>query len=726
MSQLAILWTPQTENGRTKTMIAVYHSSLSTILALVITTSFPFGMTFAANKNLDLSALVLPKKPTSHNNLGPFLGDLMDGPQGRLPNAGALDQLLTFQDNRGKVLVEVVFDSTSPSTTDIENIGFETIQCYKHVCSGFGTVVDLPQIASSPHVILVNPSLAPLSNAGSVTSEGDMAQNSDDARNMFMVDGSGIKVGVLSDSYDCKNERLPTTASDDVTSGDLPAGISFVVEPNCTEIGGGIDEGRGMMQLIHDVAPGAELAFHTAVGGMPVFANGILRLASDAGCQVIVDDILYLVEPMFQDGIIAQAVNQVVAAGVSYFSAAGNSARNSWHRNTTEIPIEFRKAEINGTMYDAMVFGTLDDGSPDFLQSVDVEANQNGQAILTMQWDEPFASVSPGVGSSIDLDFFVFDSSSQRISLFGDSDNINKDAWEGIIINNLVPSTLNTVNILITKKSGPVPNYIKWLPARGADIRNVEYPVSSSTSYGHSMAAGAASVGAAKYDRTPGFGVSPAEQESFSSAGGTPIFFDTSGNRLEHAEVRNKPNFVGPDGGQTTFFGREDMGLYRFFGTSAAAPHVSAIAALMIQNKPSLTPAEVYRILEQTAEDMDDAATAFFDTGFDFGTGFGFVNALAAVSSTTEAPSSIPSSQPTVMPSAEPTVVPSAEPTMVPSVDPSGEPSYSPTGSPSKPPCQLLPPILDWIPFASDFVNDGLCLIFGEDGFLDTYVVFWD
>lgn len=40
---------------------------------------------------------------------------------------------------------------------------------------------------------------------------------------------------------------------------------------------------------------------------------------------MIVDDITYFAEPMYQDGVIANAVNTVNARGVSYFSSAGNS-----------------------------------------------------------------------------------------------------------------------------------------------------------------------------------------------------------------------------------------------------------------------------------------------------------------------------------------------------------------------------------------------------------------
>ena len=88
-----------------------------------------------------------------------------------------------------------------------------------------------------------------------------------------------------------------------------------------------------MLQIVHDLAPKAKLGFATANGGQLSFANNIRALAGDptapnyrAGfkADVIVDDIIYLDEPFFQDGIVAQAVDEVVAKGVSYFSSAGN------------------------------------------------------------------------------------------------------------------------------------------------------------------------------------------------------------------------------------------------------------------------------------------------------------------------------------------------------------------------------------------------------------------
>ncbi|CAN0516640.1 unnamed protein product, partial [Scytosiphon promiscuus] len=41
-------------------------------------------------------------------------------------------------------------------------------------------------------------------------------------------------------------------------------------------------------------------------------------------CDVIVDDIGVHDDPAFRDGVISQAVDQVVDSGNLYFSAAGN------------------------------------------------------------------------------------------------------------------------------------------------------------------------------------------------------------------------------------------------------------------------------------------------------------------------------------------------------------------------------------------------------------------
>ena len=76
-----------------------------------------------------------------------------------------------------------------------------------------------------------------------------------------------------------------------------------------------------MLEIVNDLAPGAQLYFATAASSEASFANNIQQLQA-AGCNIIVDDELYNDESPFQDGIVAQAVNAVTANGVLYFSSA--------------------------------------------------------------------------------------------------------------------------------------------------------------------------------------------------------------------------------------------------------------------------------------------------------------------------------------------------------------------------------------------------------------------
>ena len=77
---------------------------------------------------------------------------------------------------------------------------------------------------------------------------------------------------------------------------------------------------------------------------------------------------------------------------------------------------------------------------------------------------------------------------------------------------------------------------------------------------------------------------------------------------------------------ENSFFGTPSTSnsTYKFYGTSASAPNVAALALLLLQENSELAPEKVYKILESTAIDMQGP-------GFDFTTGGGFVDGLQAV-----------------------------------------------------------------------------------------------
>jgi hypothetical protein len=493
----------------------------------------------------------------------------------------------------------------------LEPLGAEVKAIAGRIVSARVPLSQLSALESLDSLQLARPALF-FSRIGSVTSQGDVAQYSNLARATFGVNGAGQLVGVLSDSFNCSGDG---SYAADQASGDLPAGVSILDDtaPVCA------DEGRAMAQIVHDVAPGAGLAFHTATNGAADFAQGIRDLAA-AGASVIVDDIGYYAEPFFQDGVVAQAVDEVTAQGVAYFSAAGNDGRQSY-----EAP--FRRS---GFVVDLGAgpeeFHDFDPGpGVDIWQQFDFDGNDR---LFSLQWDQPFFSVSGSPGSASDIDFCVSTTPSTA-GLLGCSatSNVGGDPLEGIFL-----SGSGTFYFAILHYDGPYPGLIKYLWLRGAS--NLEYATNSPTVFGHPNAAGAMSVGAADYRDTPAFGTTPPRLEPFSSAGGIPILFDTSGNPTY--VLRQKPDFTAPDGGNNTFFGSdvEPDGFPNFFGTSAAAPHAAGVAALMLQVDPSLTPAAIKMALKDSAIDIvarDNGAPV--GVGFDNDSGAGLIDAEVAVDS---------------------------------------------------------------------------------------------
>lgn len=514
--------------------------------------------------------------------------------------------------------------------------------------------------------------LAFSTSGGSVTTQGDASQRSDDARAEFGVDGSGITVGILSDSFGAQQgaDGTPTstTVAGDVATGDLPANVRVLQDGAPFSSDG--DEGRAMAQLIHDVAPGADLAFHTAGGGTGVFASGILELRAaiangGAAADVIVDDVIYFAEPIFQDGVVAQAAAQVVADGAVFLSSAGNNGDDGF------IDL-FRDSNVDGTTIAALSgaaggspLGDLHDWNSDaaiFAPFVELTIGAGEEFTLSFQYDEPYRSAG-GAGATADLDIFV----TQVVNGFetlvdsGFSNNINADPIEIVGFDNTNGGSAVTIRIYITEfdasnvVSDNVIAGVFFSSANGFlqedfdpriigdqfGTRFAAPQFGGPTTFGHTMAEGALGVGASAFFNTPEFGVSPARLNSFSSEGGFTIFYDAQGNRLAVPDVRDSVDFTAPDGGNTTFFGSDsgsDADAFpNFFGTSASAPHAAGVAALLLDRNATLTPAQIEATLEASAIaqpiTLDSAGRAVTSDAV----GAGFINARTALSLVTAA-----------------------------------------------------------------------------------------
>jgi len=539
-------------------------------------------------------------------------------------------QLLQYFD--GRIVIDArATGSGEDLLADLRHLGLAQGVRAGNVVSGLFPLAALDKAVALASLRSIAASPRPIAHTGSITSQGDIALRVAVARGVHGVDGTGVKVGVLSDAYDTLNG-----AASDIVSGDLPVDGVLVLNGESTLCGAVIfciDEGRAMLQIVHDMAPGADLLFHTGLGGNASYANAITELAA-AGADVIVDDLMYLNEPMFQDGVVAQSIDNVDAQGVAYYSAAGNSGRSSYEASFTDSGVIFciefflPIGDCNA-IYERV--GRMHDFDPgpgvDLYQSISVPID--GVLTIAMQWDEPFG----GPGSKTDYDIVLLDETGGVYFEISANDNVaTGEGWEVLQFQNAEVLGYGTsFTVIITYDDvdsiGPPANQMKTIVFGSSTID--EFATNSSTLMGHANATGAQSVGAAFFVETPEFGISPPTLEPYSSAGGTPILFNANGVPRGSPEIREKPEITGVDGVNTTFFFNDSYGndgIDDFFGTSAAAPHVAGVAALMLQARPGASPAQLRNALQDTAVDMGAV-------GFDHDSGYGLVQTDAAITS---------------------------------------------------------------------------------------------
>lgn len=319
-------------------------------------------------------------------------------------------------DDAGRALVKVTLDGRAPLATILQSLqstpGVEVIASDKNYRAGvieaYVPTNSLVSVATQRGVLSVVPSSPFVTNVGATDSQGVVQHRVDKIPG---VDGSGITIGVMSDSYD--TNAAPNSAAADIATGDLPgAGNPFGnTEPVVVvqDSPGGTDEGRAMLQIVHDMAPKARLGFATANGGEVNFANNIRALAGFADApntvpgfkaDVIVDDIIYLNEPFFQDGIVAQAVDEVAAKGVSYFSSAGNRpATQAYDSKPRIVPGTSASWENTNLDFSGVNPALYAGGFHDFAAGGDVDIAQtinfNNRSTIVFQWNEPYDPIPP-------------------------------------------------------------------------------------------------------------------------------------------------------------------------------------------------------------------------------------------------------------------------------------------------------------------------------------------
>jgi hypothetical protein len=354
-------------------------------------------------------AAAFDKMAIKENGSGRYLVDIMPG--GDVP-------LATLRKN-----LEAAFPSLKIVNTDSKYAGHGALE-------GYIAVADAAKLAKTTGVRSVILQLRPIHNVGAVTSQGvnqhrvNRINQSYNANATLNVDGTGMSVGVMSDSYNSQpsEEGGFTTAQQDVASGDLPGNAAtsgnaqpVVVLEDYNPTPGATNEGRGMCQIVADMAPKARIGFATADVGEIGFANNIRALAALPGFtkdptiqqgfkgDVVCDDVSYIDEPMFQDGIVAQGVIDVVNAGVTYCSSAANNwgtdGYSSVFRPVANAPASLVGTNIKLTGVPAALYtGGFHNFNPNGLDIAQTINTSSDPQFAIFQWDDAYDTTTPTLG----------------------------------------------------------------------------------------------------------------------------------------------------------------------------------------------------------------------------------------------------------------------------------------------------------------------------------------
>lgn len=496
----------------------------------------------------------------------------------------------------------------------------------------------LPALATLPGLTAIHPLYGGQTSAGSVQTQVDETMAVAPTRGAFDVDGTGVRIGLLSNSISNRHggsligegcQRI-LTGSAPQNSGDLPPEV-VVIDPGT----GGNDEGAGMAEIVHDLAPGAALLFASAFPDEATFAENITALRA-CGADIIADDVLFFAEPMFQDGIIAQSASAAVADGALFFSAATNAG-------DAGIDQFYRDSDARDEEAEPPTGVDLHDfGSGVGYTAVTLPAGCDMRFIL--QWSEPFSGTL-GAGAASDLDLYVYSApppgrplaSSTNTQGCAAGDDPSGDPLEIAVVRGGV--TPRTLYLAIDHLCGDENVRLRLVALSGACIlgRNpIELerpPFGSAAIYGHPAADGVLATAAVDQRELASGGAfqgdpTRIDPQAYSSIGGAlPYYFDAAGAPLAGAPVlRVKPELTAADGGDTAFFGldSDDNGFPNFHGTSAAAPAAAAIAALLRQAAPSRSNAAIVAALRDSARDVGP-------TGDDPRAGDGLVDPQAAL-----------------------------------------------------------------------------------------------
>ena len=503
--------------------------------------------------------------------------------------------------------VEVFRQSTYPAT--------------QGAALGWASYADLCSIARAPGVLEISLPIYSSTRAGSITTDGGEILGAYDLQTQGHLDGTGVKIGVISNGA----ENWHTVWS---TYGELP---EITLLHSGDQAG---DEGTAMMEVIHDLAPGAELYFAPAPMGALQMAGAIDDLVA-AGCNIIVDDVGCYDEPMFEDGDVAlAAMDAITNHGVTFISAAGNDALAHYQATFDGNNTAYHRFNADAQLShgDAYIL-------PFQIGNCGTESGADVQGFL--QWSDQWGYSA----NDYDLQLYHWDVDhwAGPVAAGDDTQNGNdlplEDVYTFISEGELYGWKVKKLDagdydreIELYTRIDPVWMGNYGILATVAFDSSVNHPYDSII--GHAAAEGVIAVGAVS-----ALDSGNDTMEDFSSRGPARFAYDFEED--QEFAYRYPELIAGIDGVETR------AGLLNtswpgphipdidglFYGTSAAAAHIAGIAALWKQSDPSSTPDDIMDRLTSTVVDLET-----YGEGYDNTSGYGRVDALGPFTTTSSAP----------------------------------------------------------------------------------------
>jgi uncharacterized repeat protein (TIGR01451 family) len=526
-------------------------------------------------------------------------------------------------------------------------------------------ILQLEAVARLPDVRQISLPDYPVRNAGDIMTEGDAIIRADLARSAYGLNGSGVTVGVISDGvYGLSGSQA---------TGDVPSVVDTstcnvvpALDPTASSAG---SEALAMMEIIHDVAPGADLMLgYWGMDTVWPYGTGLqFRQAVDCLAEhadVVVDDIGSFLDGPY-DGTspvssnTSEELNKPANPIRLYSTSVGNYANkhyqeayldsgtdsNPWTGQTGN----FHRFQATANTRDVLGLG------PSQWDRVYLGAGKIGRVWLL--WDDPWAA------SSNDYDLFILDASGNVVKSSKNPQSGTQNPTESAAWQNTTGGQA-MYNIAIVNRNNSAAPVTFDMFVYGALLLETAGPIhnfnTQRSSVPNQADAGGGVISAGAIDQAdPGHD----DIEFFSSRG------PTEDNRL-------KPDVTAIDGVCVTGAGGFGSGTCQttgktFYGTSAASPHVAAVAALLLECRPDLLagdpgddPAADRQALRSATL---NSAVELGDAGPDNTFGYGRLDAYAAAQIVCAAtPTPTPTDTPTESPTPTATNTPTETPTFTP------------------------------------------------------------